>query len=238
MKNRYEITPSQWTVREMPEQLRPDAELDRLGADHVAEATLLANILTGTRAVNPVDLGHGLLRIFGGLEGIRLAPVAELARVDGMTERQARSIIAALELGRRWMQEQQQAMPLVRTPEDVARILRPKIRGMTVETVWCLLLSARNHLVSLSEVSRGLLDASLVHPREVFREAVRIGAAAIIVAHNHPSGDATPSANDIRLTRLLVAAGRIVDVRVVDSIVVTTEGLCSLREEGICEFGD
>ena len=140
----------------------------------------------------------------------------------------------------------EEALPkrvVVRTPEDAARLLQPVARGLETEVFWILHLDAKNGLKGQPhEVTRGLLDASLVHPREVFKEAIREGIAAVVVAHNHPSGDSTPSAEDVRITKQLIEAGRILDIRVLDHVILGKptgmgdKGFTSMREQGILDF--
>jgi len=235
-----------WRVREggvrmadMPERLHPEKEMERLGPANVSDSTLLAVLLDGSSKANKVDVARGLLDTMSLRELSALEPEA-LASAPGMTEKQAGRLLAAAELGRRVREETEGSAPVARTPEDVARLVRAVIpeQDWMVETMFVVLLNARNKVMGRPRVvSKGILDGSLVHPREVFRGAVMAGAACLVLAHNHPSGDPTPSAEDIRVTKQIVEAGRIVDIKVLDHVVVCREGSVSLREEGLVSFG-
>jgi DNA repair protein RadC len=153
-------------------------------------------------------------------------------------------LIAALEIGRRLTQEALPKRYRVRTPEDAARLVRDTARVLDTEVVWVIHLDAKNNLKrNPVEVSRGLLDASLVHPREIFRDAVKSGTAAVVLVHNHPSGDPTPSAEDVRVTRQLVEAGKVMDIKVMDHVIVGraeahgVKDFLSMREQGMVNFG-
>jgi DNA repair protein RadC len=231
-------------VCDIPARLRPREELDRRGAASLSDAMLLAVVLgSGTRGINVVDLAQGLMRHYGSLTALSEAPLNELCRFRGIGRVKAQILQAALQIGRNMCGEQLPAGHAVRTPQDVARIMADRARPLDAETFWCLLLDAKNRLKCRPlEVTRGLLDASLVHPREVFRDAVRSAAAAVVLAHNHPSGDPAPSAEDLRITRQLVEAGRIMDIKVLDHVVLgrAADGeqpaFTSLRESGLVSF--
>ncbi len=235
---------SVWRVLDMPARLRPREAMARLGAEGVADAALLAVILrSGVRGANVVDLAADLLQHYGSLSALGQATVEELTNVKGIGPVKAQIIVAAMELVRRAQEEQAADDFKIRTPADVAVLLAAEVRRLDTETFWVLHLNPKNVLKGKPvAVTRGLLDVSLVHPREVFRGAIRTATSAVVLAHNHPSGDCSPSAEDIRITRQLVEAGRIVDIRVLDHVIVgrgTTErhgGFISLREEGIVKF--
>lgn len=226
-------------------RLRPREELDRLGVEHVSDAVLLAVLLrSGTRGVNVMQLASDLLHAYGSLTAVAAAGVEELAgAVRGLGPVKARELKAALELGRRAFDECLPEGTQIRTPEDAVRVLRGHAHALDREIFWVLRLDAKHRIKGRPEdITRGLLDASLVHPREVFREAIRMAAAAVVLAHNHPSGDPSPSAEDIRITRQLIEAGRVVDIRVLDHVIVgramagREKGFISMREEGIVAF--
>ena len=241
-----------WTVRDMPERLRPSCEMDRLGVEHVSDDVLLALVLrTGIHGCNVVDLARKLLRRFGSLTDMAKASVDELSSERGVGKAKAQAVLAALELASRMSEEAFPRRYRVRSAEEAARLLRDKARTLATEVFWALLLDAKNCLKGRPvDISRGLLDASLVHPREVFREAIRSASAALVLVHNHPSGDPSPSAEDVRITKQLVEAGKIVDIKVLDHVIIghTVRGFevnsadpnggsyMSMREEGICAF--
>lgn len=240
----YSIDAESARVRDIPERMRPRELVARLGVRSVPESVLIAIVLrSGTKGCNVVTLAERLLTRYRSLHGLATVPVAELAREKGIGPVKAQVLAAALELGRRIESEALRDATKIRTPEDAVRCIRPEARGLDHEQFWVLHLDTRNGLKGPPHVvSRGLLDASLVHPREVFREAIRQAAAAVILAHNHPSGDPTPSADDIRMTRQLVDVGRIIDIKVLDHVIVgsaaRTGGVdfVSLRETGTVTF--
>ncbi len=234
------------TVREMLPDLRPREALALRGAEQLPDDALLAILLrSGRRGRNVVELARDVLQGFGGLQALCRASFEEIQsrRYPGLGRVKAMEIAAAMELGRRAAaQTPAGEAPVVRDPESVAQQLRPLVVKLQQEVFWALLLDARNRLIGRPlEITRGLLDASLVHPREVFHMAIRHTAAAVILAHNHPSGDPTPSAEDLRVTRQLVEASRILGIRVLDHVIVGREtasrpGHLSLREKGLATF--
>ncbi|MBT3192032.1 MAG: DNA repair protein RadC [Verrucomicrobia bacterium] len=240
----YESAASGWTVHEMPERIRPREEVERVGVENVADDVLLSLLLrTGTTGLNVVDMARGLMKRYGNLTNLSSASVEELAQLRGIGRGKAQIIKAALEIGKRLNSELVPRASKIRTPDDVLRVLADRVRSLDHEVFWALVLDAKNALKCQPvDVSSGLLDASLVHPREVFREAIRSAAAAVVLAHNHPSGDPTPSAEDLRITKQLVAAGNIVDIKVLDHVIIGKSGMpgdrayVSMRENGIVEF--
>jgi DNA repair protein RadC len=190
-----------------------------------------------------VDLARNLLNDYGSLTALAQASADELSRIRGMGRVKAQVLKSALELSKRLADESTPTRQAIRSPEDAAGVLRERIKTREEESFWVLLLDAKNRLIKAPfEVTRGLLDASLVHPREVFKEAIRSASAAVVLAHNHPSGDPTPSSEDIRITKQLVEAGQIVDIHVLDHVVLgrSSEGnsgdFFSLRESGVVDF--
>lgn len=243
--SRYVIEERAWRVRDMPECLRPREEMERLGREHVSDDVLLAIILrSGVRGVNVVTLARRLLKKHGSLSALAGASLAELAEETGMGPVKAQVLAAALEIARRLGEESAPIRAQIKTPRDAANLLKNHARVLDVEVFWVLLLDAKNHLKGRPlETTRGVLDASLVHPREIFREAIRSAAAAVVLAHNHPSGDPAPSAEDIRITKQLVGAGKIIDIKVLDHVIIGkssapgTDNFFSMREEGSVSFG-
>lgn len=242
----YAIETSAWRVRDLPERLRPREEIDRVGVENVSDNVLLAVILrSGTKGVSVVELSKGLMKEYGSLAALAGVSVEELAaqKGRGMGRVKAQVLKAALELGRRLNQESAPKHERVRTPEDAARTLRNEVRMLDREFFWALLLDSKNNLKGKPiEITKGILNASLVHPREVFREAIKLNVAAVVVVHNHPSGDPTPSAEDVRITKQLVEAGRIVGIKVIDHVILgkpsSADGkdFMSVREAGIVNF--
>ncbi|MFH0880594.1 MAG: DNA repair protein RadC [Lentisphaerota bacterium] len=238
----YEISP--YRMRDLPARERPREMFDRLGAEHLSETVLLALILrSGVSGVSVIELGQQLLRKYGSLAELSRATLDELAAIRGMGKVKAQVLKAALELGRRLVDEQMPARRTVRQPEDAASVLRETARALDREIFWVLLLDTKHGLKKPPvEVSKGLLDASLVHPREVFREAICSSSAAVVLMHNHPSGDPNPSSEDLRITRQLIEAGRVVDIPVLDHVILgraregRSQDYCSLREAGLVDF--
>jgi DNA repair protein RadC len=235
-----------YRVCDMPERLRPREEMDRRGVQHVSDAALLAILIrTGRPGLNAVEIAEGLLRTHRSLTSLAQAPLDALAGAPGMGRVKAQVVKAALELGRRLTEESVPARAPVRSPSQVASVLREEARTLDRECFWVLLLDVKNRLLKLPvEVSMGLLDTCPAHPREVFREAILAASANVILAHNHPSGDPAPSAEDIRLTKQLVQAGRTVGIPVLDHVILGrmqapgSEDFASLRESGVVNFNE
>lgn len=239
-----EVSGSGYRIRDLPTQLRPREEMARVGAEHVADDVLIAVLLrTGTAGVNASDLARGLLQRYRSLTGLAAAPVEELRGVKGIGRVKAQMLKAALEIGRRLTDERLPGRVRVTQPAEAAALVREEARALDHEEFWVLYLDARNALkTSPVSVSRGLLDSSPVHPREVFKMAVHLVAAAVILVHNHPSGDPSPSAEDLQITRQLVAAGKVMDLKVLDHVILgkaragSERDFVSLREEGLVDF--
>jgi len=212
---------------------RPREKLARAGAEALGDNELVALLLgSGTRGRGALDVANGLLDAAAGLRGLTRMSRDELARTHGIGGARAARIQAAIELGRRSLTRDPQDRPQFGTPRDVASYLLPLFGSHPVERFGVMLLDTRHRLVRARVLSVGSLDASVVHPREVFREAVLAGAAAIVLFHNHPSGDPTPSRDDLSLTRRLVTAGDIVGIDVIDHIVLADSRYVSMKEEG------
>lgn len=240
----YTIPQSAYTIHDMPERIRPREEAHRVGIENVADDVLLAILLRiGIKGMNVVDMARGLMQRYRTLSNLAAASVEELAAIRGIGETKAQILKAALELGRRLNEEARPVRLKIRTPSDVLDVLGDRARGLDREIFWALLLDTKNALKCRPvDVSAGLLDASLVHPREVFGEAIRSAAAAVVLAHNHPSGDPSPSAEDLRITKQLVSSGNIVDIKVLDHVIIGKRdgngdaGYVSMREAGLVEF--
>lgn len=238
----YPISPRR--IKDIPEDQRPRETFDRDGAEQVSDRVLLAILVrNGIPGHSAVDIADALLNRFGSLPALAREPVAEIARVPGLGKVKAQIIKSALELGRRLPAATVPERVEVRVPADAAGLIRSLSSSLEVEEFWVILLDTKYRLrrPPLS-ISRGILDACLVHPREVFKEAVRACAAAVVLVHNHPSGDSTPSREDIKLTRQLIEVGRIMDIEVLDHVIVgeislrNPSGFTSLRESGLVSF--
>ena len=221
-------------VRSLPPADRPRERLRALGAEALSGAELLGLLLgPGTRTRSATDAGAALLERCGGsLRRLAQTPLATLAGVPGVGPVRALTVQAALALGRRMAEEPMGARIPMRGPDDVFRFYGPRLGALGVEEFHVAVLDAQHRLERDLLISRGILDGSLVHPREVFREAIAERAAAVILVHNHPSGDPTPSAEDVAVTRQLVAAGRLLDIPVHDHVVIGRARYVSLAQEG------
>jgi DNA repair protein RadC len=228
MEERYSVA-----IKEMPSEERPRERLLHFGAQALSSAELLAIVLrTGTKERSAVGLAEHLLSVHGGLRGVANATVDELAQVKGLGPVKGVQIAACVELGKRLGAYTEDSRPMIRTPEDVARLLMPELRDSRKEHFKSLLLDTKNRVLKNVTVSVGTLDASIVHPREVFKDAIAVSAAAMIVAHNHPSGDPTPSNEDRIVTSRLCEAGRVVGIEVLDHVVLGDGRWVSLKQLG------
>lgn len=227
-------------IREMPREERPRERLWRLGAEMLKTEELLAILLrTGIQGKSAVALAAELLRDYGqSLNALAKANQAELARKKGVGRIKAIQLKAAFELARRMVAERCDREPIT-APEDAAARLREEFRAEDREVFRVLLLDTKNRLIRISKVSVGTVNASLVEPREVFKEAITHSATAVILAHNHPSGDPTPSSEDVAITKRLVKAGELLNITVQDHIIVGQarrehdRDFVSLRELGL-----
>ena len=217
---------------ELPSEERPRERMARLGTSSLSSRELLASIVgTGARGACALDVAEGLLS--GGLHGLAGRSLQELERVRGLGRAKAARVLAALELGARLASEGGAGAPALQSPAEAARYLLPRYSARPVETFGLLALDARHRLRREAVVSVGCLTASLVHPREVFQEAVVSRAAALVLFHNHPSGDPEPSAEDLALTRRLAAAGSLMGIEVLDHLVLGAGRYVSLKDRGV-----
>ena len=212
---------------------QPRERLERVGAESLSDAELVALLVrTGTHAADALSLSQKLLVEVGGLHGLAELSLAELAVKPGLGLAKSASILAAGEVGRRLAESRLDRGTAIGSPEDVYRHFSQRMRRCHQEHFMVLLLDGRNRVMRQSRVSQGTLNASLVHPREVFRSAVREAAAALVLVHNHPSGDPTPSREDLEITDRLVEAGGVLGIRVLDHVVIAEGRFYSFRERG------
>jgi DNA repair protein RadC len=223
-------------IRELPAGERPRERLKQSGPASLSNSELLAIILrTGSAAENVLGLASRLLTRFGGLAGIARASFGELCAERGVGQAKAAQLKAALELGRRLSTTQAGEKTVIRTPQDVADLLMAEMALLDSEHLRVVLLNSKNHVISISEVYKGNVNASLIRPGELFREAVRENCPAIIIVHNHPSGDPQPSPDDIHVTERIAEAGKMLDIDVLDHIIIGNGSFVSLKERG-CSF--
>lgn len=226
-------------IKDQPASERPRERLMAHGAAALSNAELIAILLrTGLQGHNAIEIGQQLLARFNSLQSLAAASVDQLRQVRGIGRDKAVTLVAAFALAHKMAQELQLESPVLDNPGRIAQLLRANNLVKEVETLQVLLLNTRRRLIRIEEISEGTLDTLLVHPREVFRAAISANAAAIVLAHNHPSGDPTPSEADIKVTRDLIRAGHLLKIEVLDHIVLgraTSErakDYSSLRELG------
>ena len=222
-------------VRDLPLEERPREKLVSYGPAVLSNAELLAILLrTGTRGESVLRMAERVLAYCKdrGLASMVHMSVEELAKIHGLGPGKAATVLAAVELGRR-LAIAEARVEIIHGPEDVARFAMPHFRHETKEHFAVLLLNTKNHILAMPVISQGSLTASVVHPREVFEAAVRHSAASMILLHNHPSGDPSPSREDIAVTERLVKAGQIMDIPGLDHVIIGNDAFASLKEKGL-----
>lgn len=221
-------------LKELPPDERPREKMWDRGAQALSNAELLAVLIrTGVAGQSAVRVAEKLLLAWDGLSGLAAASPVDLASFHGMGQAKAAAVAAALELGKRLAAEKGVPRRVIRAPRDVADLMLPQMRYLRQEHFVIILLNTKNHVLACCTISVGSLNASIVHPRELFREAISRSAAHVVLVHNHPSGDPTPSAEDVALTHRLVEAGRLLDISVVDHVVIGDGRYVSMQEQGI-----
>lgn len=209
---------------------RPRERLLRTGTVTLGDKELLALLIgTGVRERPAVEVAADLLRRTGGITGVARAAARELAQISGIGDAGAARITAAFELGRRVVDLVHHRLSLER-PDDVYRVLAPRFTGVTQELFLAVGVDVRNGLLDAVEVARGSVASVEVHPREVFRPLVRMAAAGAVLVHNHPSGDPTPSREDVELTRRMRQVGRVLGIPIVDHVIIGDRQFCSICE--------
>jgi len=221
-------------IRDLPQGERPRERFATCGASSLSNTELLAILLrTGVRGESVLDMAERILAHFGGLRGLAGASLEEITSMPGVGRAKATAVLAAAELGRRLFGLEMEQCPIVRTPHDVAELLMGRLRFLDREHFLVVLLSARNQPLGVETISVGHLTASLVHPRELFKSAIQKSAAAIILAHNHPSGDPMPSQEDLLLTKRLREGGELLGIEILDHVIFGDNKYASLKEKGL-----
>ncbi len=229
MSERYTVA-----MHEVPTSERPRERLLHYGPSALSTGELLAiQLRTGSQERSALGLAELMLSQFGGLRGVANATVEQLGQVKGIGPVKAVEMAAVVELGRRLAVFSSEEKPVIRGPQDVANLLMPELRDQKKEHLKSLLLDSKNKVLKICTVSVGILDSSLVHPREVFKDAILASSASIIIAHNHPSGDPTPSPEDKRVTTRLFEAGQLLGIDLLDHIVIGDNCWISLKERGM-----
>ena len=226
-------------IKDLPSNERPRERLIENGADALKNSELIAILLrTGMKGLSAIQVAEQLLRKFETLDNLSRAGIADLRQVKGIGRDKAIALKSAFTLARRMALEIRQESPTLDNPERIADLLREENRAYEVEHFQVVLLNTRRRLIRVERISQGTLDTILVHPREVFKTAISANASAIILAHNHPSGDPTPSEADVKVTRDLIRAGQLLKIEVLDHVIIgrATEqrpkDYVSLRELG------
>ncbi|WP_175477756.1 RadC family protein [Halobacillus alkaliphilus] len=220
-------------IKDVPKEDRPRERLLEIGASHLSNQELLAILLgSGTKRESVMDLAQRLLIHFEGILLLKDASLEELTAIRGIGVAKAVLIMSAIEIGKRMQQMKPVERYMIRSPEDGADFVMEEMRDLKQEHFICLFLNTKNQVLHRQTIFIGSLNASIVHPREVFKEAVKRSAASIICAHNHPSGDPTPSQEDIQVTRRLQECGKMIGIELLDHLVIGDQKFISLKEKG------
>lgn len=219
-----------YRIKDIEESQRPRERLEKQGAQALNDAELLAILLrVGMQGTSAVQMGQRLLYHFEGLDGLQRATFIELCQIAGMGPAKAAQIKAAIELGYRIAKKQPEQRSLITSPQDVADLVQYKMASLEQEELWILLLDSRNHHIRTEQLYRGSLNASTVRPAEIYKAGIRHNAAGLIIVHNHPSGDPSPSPEDVHLTRMLIEAGKMLELPVLDHVIVGARGFASIK---------
>lgn len=220
-------------IRDVHREDRPRERLIRQGAQSLSNQELIAILLrTGTKEESVLALANRVLNYFEKLHELKYATLEEIVSIKGIGEAKAVQLLAAIELGRRLSQKQIDGRYVIRSPQDAATFLMPDMSSLQQEHFVVLFLNVKNQILHKQTIFIGSLNSSIVHPREIFREAVKRSAASIICAHNHPSGVPTPSPEDIDVTKRLQEAGFIIGIELIDHLIIGDHQFISLKEKG------
>lgn len=234
MQQREQASSGRVMIREMALEDRPRERLRQVGASALSTSELIAILLnTGIKGESVTSMSQRMLRDHNGLEGLMRMDVVELAAIRGLGEAKAAKLKAALEIGRRVSILRNDDQPRVGSPEDIASLLSMEMMMLEQEELRVVLLDTKNHILTVSSVYRGTVNAVNVRMAEIFKPAIRQGATAIALVHNHPSGDPAPSTPDIQMTRDAVAAGRMLDIGVIDHVIIGRGTYVSLKRLGL-----
>jgi len=225
---------SSFTVRDLPRQERPRERLQKFGPEALSAQELLALVIgRGIPNKSVMNIAQELLAKFGNVKAISQATIEELSQIKGIGLAKAAQIKACFELGKREELEPELKNFDIKDPEAVVKAIRASIKDKAKEHFKLILLNPRNKIIGISTISIGTLNASLVHPREVFKDAIMHSAASVVLAHNHPSGDPEPSEDDLTITKRLIEAGKILGIEVTDHVVISKSGFFSFKEKGL-----
>lgn len=233
-----------FTVHDLPKSERPRERLISVGADKLSSAELISLILnTGTKGESVIMISQKLIMQFGSLKGIMEASVEDLKQIKGMGEVKSTKLMASFAIAKKVLEEitvsnkelenEKKKNNAVTSPDELYNIIKTRISNFSKEHFYVISLDARNNFIGLDEISVGTLTASIVHPRETFESAIRRHAAHIIIAHNHPSGEVEPSEDDLKITKRLVDAGKIMGIEVLDHLIITETRFLSFKEKNL-----
>ena len=223
-----------YRIKDLKQSERPRERLAKLGAPVLSTAELLAVLLrVGVQGENAIQLGQRLLQDFNGLAGLQRASYEELRAQHGVGAAKAAQIKAAIDLGRRLSAQSPEDRPTIHSPEDAADLVQYEMSALEQEQLRVMLLNTRNHVLAVKTIYQGSLNSSQVRVGELFRPAVRQNAAAIIVVHNHPSGDPSPSPDDVAITKVIIDAGKLLDIQVLDHLIIGRGRFISLNRRGL-----
>lgn len=221
-------------LNEYPAQMRPRERMELLGAEKLSDAELLAILLsTGNRETNVLELASNLLQTHRGITGLQDLSLSELTQQKGIGTAKATTILAAIEFGKRVHNSTVAYRDAINSTVDAGILMESRLRHLDREHFSVILLNSNNAIISIETISIGTLDRSPVHPREVFKQAIRHSASSVVLAHNHPSGNCLPSDNDIEITERMVEAGNILGIKVIDHIIVGEDSYYSFRENEV-----
>lgn len=220
-----------YTIHDLPKGTRPRERLAQLGPQALSDAELIAIILrSGAQGINAIDMATDIIRYYRTLPALARASFTDLQQHHGIGEAKSAQILAAIELGRRVLRAMPEDRPRVDSPETVARLLLSELAYADQEHVKVVLIDSRNTVIATPTIYKGTLNTTSIRVGEIFKEAIRNNAAAIIIAHNHPSGDPTPSPEDVILTRRIVEAGRLLNIDVLDHLILGHNRWVSMKE--------
>jgi len=223
-----------YRITDLPEEERPRERLARLGPQSLSNAELLAILLrVGVKGENAVQVGQRLLQDFGGLTGLHRADFQDVVAKHGLGPAKAAQIKAAIELGNRLRLEAPDERPAVHSPADAAALVQYEMSALEQEEMRVILLDTRNRVLGIKQVYKGSTNSSQVRVNELFKDAIRVSAVSIVIIHNHPSGDPTPSPDDVAVTRAIVQAGKLLDIEVLDHLVIGRGRFVSLKDRGL-----
>lgn len=236
----YSSKNKSFTISDFPSEQRPRERLQKHGAHQLLDAELLAIILgSGVKGENVIVTAQKLISQFGSLNGVLESSFEDLIKIRGLGIAKASQLIACFEIVKRYKKKdtekentKQKEKP-VTSPEDAFKLIRAKLEDTSIENFYVLSFDVRNKLIGIDRISKGTVSASLVHPRETFKSAIRRHAAQIMIAHNHPSGDIEPSEDDIKITKRISEAGKIMGIELMDHIIVTKNDFYSFKHNGL-----